>query len=44
MTVSCYSEEELVSLAAESPQVGHLRSEARQLQAALEQSLRDLAG
>ncbi|KAJ5517899.1 Dynamin [Penicillium expansum] len=44
MTVSLYSEEELISLAIESPQICHLRSDARQLQAALEQSLRDLAG
>ncbi|KAJ6132636.1 Dynamin [Penicillium samsonianum] len=44
ITVSSYSEEELINLAVESPQIGHLRSEARQLQAALEQSLRDLAG
>ncbi|KAJ5919650.1 Dynamin [Penicillium verhagenii] len=44
MTVSFYSEEELTALAIESPQIGHLRSDARQLQAALEQSLRDLAG
>lgn len=42
MTVSYYSEEQLIGLAAESPQVGYLRSKARQLQAALEQSLRDL--
>lgn len=44
MTVSYYSEEELINLAVESTQIGHLRSEARRLQAALEQSLRDLAG
>ncbi|KAJ5210048.1 Dynamin [Penicillium cf. griseofulvum] len=44
VTVSSYSEEELINLAVESTQVGHLRSEARRLQAALEQSLRDLAG
>ncbi|KAJ6118957.1 Dynamin [Penicillium samsonianum] len=44
MTVSFYSEEELINLAVESTQIGHLRSEARRLQAALEQSLRDLAG
>lgn len=44
VTVSFYSEEELINLAAESPHIGHLRSEARRLQDALEQSLRDLAG
>ncbi|KAJ6020128.1 Dynamin [Penicillium canescens] len=44
MTVSLYSEEELINLAIESPQICHLRSDARRLQAALEQSLRDLAG
>jgi hypothetical protein len=44
MTVSLYSEEELINLAIESPQICHLRSDARRLQTALEQSLRDLAG
>lgn len=43
MTVSCYSYDELLSLAAESPQIGHRRSEMRLIQGALEQSLRDLA-
>ncbi|KAJ6102633.1 Dynamin [Penicillium sp. IBT 16267x] len=43
MTVSLYSEEELISLAIESPQICHIRSDARRLQAALEQSIRDLA-
>lgn len=38
-----YSEEELINLAVESTQIGHLRSEARRLQVALEQSLRGLA-
>ncbi|KAJ5787101.1 Dynamin [Penicillium paradoxum] len=41
--VSCYSDEDLLSLAAESPRIGHRRSELRRLQKVLEQSLRDLA-
>ncbi|OQE73290.1 hypothetical protein PENNAL_c0090G08951 [Penicillium nalgiovense] len=43
MIVSFYTEEELINLAVESTQIGHLRSEARRLQVALEESLRDLA-
>lgn len=41
MIVSFYTEE-LINLAVESTQIGHLRSEARRLQVALEESLRDL--
>ncbi|CAI7613136.1 unnamed protein product [Penicillium pancosmium] len=44
MTVSLYSEGELINLAIESPESCHIRSDAHRLQAALEQSLRDLAG
>lgn len=44
MTVSIFSDEELTNLAMESPQIGHIRSDARRLRIALEQSLRDLAG
>lgn len=40
--VSSYSDDELVRLAAESPQISHRRVEARLLQEVLEQSLRDL--
>ncbi|KAJ5622943.1 Dynamin [Penicillium lividum] len=42
MTVSCYSDEELISLAAEPPQIGQQRSDAIHLRDALEQSLQDL--
>lgn len=40
--VSGYDTEELLQMAAESPQVGIRRDEARHLQEALEQSLEDL--
>ncbi|RHZ51201.1 hypothetical protein CDV55_100581, partial [Aspergillus turcosus] len=43
VTVSAYTDDDLLRLAAESPQIRRRRAEALQLQAALEQSLRDLA-
>lgn len=42
VTVSTYSDEDLLRLAAESSQIGNHRAKALQLQNALEQSLRDL--
>jgi hypothetical protein len=42
VVVSSYSDEDLYRLAAETPQVSNRRIEARQLQEALEESLRDL--
>jgi hypothetical protein len=44
MTISLYSEEELINLAVKFPQIGHIRSDARRLKAALEQSPCDIAG
>lgn len=40
--VSSFSDEELLSLAAESPQTSRNRAKALQLQQALEQSLKEL--
>ncbi|GKZ52094.1 hypothetical protein AbraIFM66951_011300 [Aspergillus brasiliensis] len=42
MTVTTISDEDLVQLAAESPKLSRRRTEAIQLQEALEDSLRDL--
>ena len=42
MTVSSFSDEDLVRLAAESPRIGKRRAEATQLQEALVDSLREL--
>lgn len=41
-TVSIYSDQDLLHLAIESPEIGDCRAEALQLQDALEQSLHDL--
>ncbi|KAL4780682.1 P-loop containing nucleoside triphosphate hydrolase protein [Aspergillus varians] len=43
VTVSSYSDDELLRLAAESPQIRERRAKALQLRDALEQSLRDLS-
>ncbi len=44
VTVSTYSDDDLLRLAAESRQIRNRRVEAVQLQEALEQSLQDLGG
>ncbi|KAJ5474472.1 Dynamin [Penicillium sp. IBT 31633x] len=43
ITVSCYSDEELVDLATVPPKIGHRRSEMYRVQRTLKQSFRDLA-